>query len=402
MKAVFSLLLLLLFVLTNAGCNSDSPTQPVVPPSYSPMWPQHGFNGRQTGNPLSASNDVMPVSSGAIDWTYNFPAGECSDGSEFCVDSKGNIYYLHQLYPKGALYKFRQDGSVAWKIDSLMTGNFAAISLSTDESFIFFHAVYKKDTYYSLMRVDSSGNLIKLIDNIHDDEFKVVIGRDGTLYSFVSQILTAVNPNSGSVIWTQGSVGKTYYNKIALDNDDNIYTYSQTGVVKVNKSGSVVWRTELGNRPYPIVIDGYGNLYFTVGTDSLYCLNKDGKVKWKKFALYSKYGLTAVTKDNKIIATNGLYVTCYDTAGTELWRTESFAGKYTGAEGLMLDKDDNIYYIGDNGSSGISAGSISASGIKRWEQFNLGISGSLPPPVLLPQGKMLIAPKRAYKIVCLN
>ncbi|MCU0372510.1 MAG: hypothetical protein MUE56_04635 [Ignavibacteria bacterium] len=68
----------------------------------------------------------------------------------------------------------------------------------------------------------------------------------------------------------------------------------------------------------------------------------------------------------------------------------------------MLDKDDNIYYIADNGSSGIYAGSISASGIKRWEQLNLGLTISLPPPVLLPQGKMLIAPKRAYKIVCLN
>jgi hypothetical protein len=364
------------------------------------MWPQHGFNGRQTGNPLSASNDVMPVSSGAIDWTYNFPAGECSDGSEFCVDSKGNIYYLHQLYPKGALYKFRQDGSVAWKIDSLWTQNFSAISLSTDESYIYFHAVYKKDTYYSLMRIDSSGNLTKLIDNIHDDEFKVVIGRDGTLYSFVNQILTAVNPNSGSVIWTQSSVGKIFYNKIALDNDDNIYTYSQTGVVKVNKSGNVVWRTELGTRPFPIVIDGYGNLYFTTYSDSLYCLNKDGKVKWTKPAF--SYGFTAVTKDNKIIAAFTISVVCYDTAGTELWRTEAFTGQNGAPEGLMLDKDDNIYYIGDR-SPNINAGSISASGIKRWEQFNLGFSGStLPPPVLLPQGKMLIAPKRAYKIVCLK
>lgn len=385
----------ILFSFMVYGCTESS--NPINPaPSTTPIWPMPGYNARNTSSPNAPSAVTNPVSNGVLDWSFTFPVGNLSDGSQFCVDSKGYIYFIHQILSLGALYKFSPDGNVVWKRDSLIQWNFAAISLSRDESKIYFVA-FKPGSYDKLYCLDSAGNYVWSIDSAMVT--KPSIGRDGIIYSFRNHGLTAINPN-GNIIWTNSSVSGNYaQNYIALDREDNIYTVSYPSTcVKVNKQGSLVWQLTSVNNFSGMVIDGFGNLYYVgYSDDKLYCLNQSGLVKWTKLNV-NAYSSPVITSDNRILVSIGVNIVSLDTSGAELWRTQSFTNM-SGAEGLLLDEANNVYYIGD--ASSIYAGSISSTGIKRWET-SINMGGTLPPPVLLPQGKMLIAPKRAGKIQAVN
>jgi hypothetical protein len=392
-----NLLTVVLLSLMIYGCTeSSNPVNPLQ--STFPMWPMPGFNSGNTSSPYAPDAVMNPVINGALSWSYTFPAGGLSDGSTFCVDSKGFIYYIHQLYPLGALYKFSPDGNMVWKKDSLIHWNYAAISLNADESRLYFTA-FKPNTGDRLFCLDSAGKQIWDLDSAL--VIKPAIGKDETVYAFRLGGLTAIS-SDGRVLWTNSSVKgfdseNTY---IALDRDDNIYTYSNPSkVVKVSKYGSIVWQFTVSQISRGLVIDGFGNVYFTGYTDfKLYCINQSGQVKWTKPNV-NNFSSPVITSNNRIVVSSQAYIISYDTSGTEQWRCQSFTN-LLGAEGLLLDDANNSYYIGD-GSGGILAASVSSTGVKRWE-VNTNLFGSLPPPVLLPQGKLLVAPKRAGKIQTVN
>lgn len=391
-----NILIAVLFTLLLYGCNEISnPVNPVS--STKPAWPMPGYNARNTSNPYAPKVVMNPVVNGALDWSYTFPSGDYSDGSQFCVDSRGFIYILHQINPNGALYKFSPDGKVVWKRDSLNQWNFAALSLSRDESRIYLVA-FKPNTYDRLFCLDSAGKDLWNKDSALVT--KPAIGRDDVIYSFHWNGLTAYT-KEGNTLWTNTSVkGNHGQNYIALDKEDNIYTVNNPDkYVKVSKQGVVKWEYSAGNNFTGIVIDGFENSYFISYADNkLFCLNKSGQLKWTKQNV-SPYAGTVITSNNRIIISAGGYVISYDTSGTETWRCQQFTN-LSGAEGLLLDDADNVYYIGDHGN--IYAGSITSGGIKRWE-VNSGINSStLPPPALMPQGKMLVGPKRTWKIQALN
>ena len=390
------ILVLVLFSLLICGCSeSSNPVNPIL--INSPIWPMPGYNARNTSSPYSPSAVMKPVSNGIPDWSFTFPTGNLSDGSQFCVDSRGFIYFLHQLGTLGALYKFSPDGNVVWKRDSLMQNNFAAISLSRDESRIYFVA-YKPGINDALFCLDSAGNYKWHLPSALVT--KPAVGSDGTIYSFYNNSLAAISAG-GNILWTNALVTGSYaQNYIALDRDDNIYTIKYPSTcVKVNKSGAIVWQFTAVNNFSGLVIDGYGNIYFSGYSDNrLYCINSSGQLKWTKENINS-YFSPVITSDNRIIAATQIYIVSYDTSGTEKWRCTGFTNQ-TAVEGLLLDGSDNVYYIGNAGSE-LLAGSVSSNGSKRWE-VNTSLGTTLPPPVLLPQGKMLIAPKRAFKIQAVN
>jgi hypothetical protein len=385
---------LLFFLVILAGCNDNS-TNNIFTTNNSPIWPQPGFNARNTSNPKSPYVYMNPVLQGVGDWSYLFPSGNFSDGGEFCVDSKGNIYYLNQLYPAGALYKFRYDGTLVWKIDSLMQNNYCGISLSADEKKIYLSA-YKIQPYAEgLYCVDSGGTVNWFIPGCIGGA-KPVIGRDGTIYTFKGGFLTAIS-SYNNIVWTSPNITQVYTNtKISLDEADNLYLTQNTGIVKASKTnGDIIWQFTSSSLTEGIVIDGFGNVYFNgYSNRTFYCLNKNGQLKWSK-PNANQFSSPVISKDNIIFVSTDNNIAAYDTAGNEIWKKPAFTdGGW--AEGVMLDDEDNIYYIRD--MSGITAGSISKTGLFRWQTqiFNIGLT--LPPPVLIPQGKLLFAPKRAGKI----
>ena len=229
---------------------------------------------------------------------------------------------------------------------------------------------------------------------------KPSIGKDDVVYSFHMNGLTAYS-KEGNMLWRNTSVKGNYgKNYIALDKEDNVYTVNNPDkYVKVSKQGAIKWEYSAGNNFSGIVIDGFSNLYFTsFAENKLFCLNNSGQLKWTKQNVYG-YASPVISSANKILVSQGGYIISYDTSGTEIWRCQPFTN-LTGAEELLLDDADNVYYIGEHG--GIYAGSITSVGIKRWEVYSGLNSSTLPPPALLPQGKMLIAPKRAFKIQAIN
>jgi len=337
---------------------------------------------------------MNPVELGVSDWSYTFPNGSFSDGAEFCVDSKGNIYYLNQLYNSGGLYKFRFDGTLVWKIDSLMQDNQCGISLNTDESKIYVSA-YKVQPYIEgLYCIDSGGTINWIIPGCKNGA-KPVIGRDGTIYTFKDSRLTALS--STNVVWTSPTITQTYGStKISLDEDDNLYLTQSTGIIKVNKTnGEILWQYNIGTLTFGIVIDGFGNIYFSgYSNPTLYCLDKNGKLKWNKGNV-NQSSTPVITHDNIIFISSGYDIVAYDTAGYEIWRNPAYQSNIP-AEGLMLDDEENIYYMG--GVTSITAGSLSKTGQFRWQSQTYNIGSILPPPVLIPQEKFLFAPKRAWQI----
>lgn len=389
----FYFLVLLAFVI--AGCsNSSNPVNSIV--THKPIFPQPGYNARNTSNPYCVNMNILPVVNGTADWSYTFAGTYFSDGSEFCVDSKGNLYYICQAYSIGGLYKFSQNGEVIWKKDSLIQYNFCGISLSSDEKKIYVTA-NKIGNSSHLYCIDSSGKDIWSIPD--NSNSKPVIGKSGTIYNFHNGYLTALL-DGGAILWQNlfisGSTGK--YN-LAIDGEDNIYVSNQsTSINKVDINGSIVWQYTTGFSIYGIVIDGYGNIYFNDWTNyKLYCLNSSGKLKWSKSDA-NRYSTPVITSDNKILLASGINVIAYDTAGAQIWKTQGLSNN--SLESIILDDNDNVYYLGDS-YNGILVGSISSSGVKKWEYIS-AISGTLPPPVLTPWGKLIFAPKRAYKIQALQ
>jgi hypothetical protein len=337
---------------------------------------------------------MNPVQSGIADWSYSFQGNNFSDGSEFCVDSKSNVYYVSQPMQIGGLYKFSQSGEVIWKRDSLIQWNYCGISLSADESRIYFVA-FKGGSNDKLFCIDSSGKDIWSIPS--SNETKPVIGKNGTLYTFVSQYLTAVSVN-GNILWQNTSVlGTSQKFLFAIDREDNLYVANRSvALMKIDKNGNTIWQYNTGFYVYGIVIDGYGNVYFNGFNDSLFCLKSNGILKWTK-PRSSHYNSPVLTSDNKILIVSDEKIIAIDTGGTKIWESEQILNSI---ENLILDDNDNVYFLMD-ADYNIKVGSISNTGVKRWEYIS-ELKGTLPAPVLLPSGKLLFAPKRASKIQALK
>lgn len=391
----------LMFVVMISSCSDDSPVMNnVITPDTSPMWPQAGFDARHTGNINAQKTYIQPVMQGQLDWSYTFPSSAYSDGSEFCIDSKGNIYFIAQSSPWGVLYKFTTDGKVIWKIDSVTSNNYAAISMSANEERIYFIAT-RPSNFHKLFCYDSSGAFLWKNDSLSGYGYgsKPTIGKDGTIYSLVGG-LSAIDAN-GKVKWAFNT-GVSSYAELSLDKVENIYTTGRN-VRKISKDGILLWEFQPHANFFTwcVVIDGYNNLYFTDyrtpnQSAHLYSLNEDGQIRWTINGYGGGYDC-AITKDNHII-TDGDSIRMYDTSGALLWKQSSFppGTPYSYAENVFLDGEGNIYYLGYT-SPGIYACSMTVIGEIRWNYY-LGEYINLPQIALSPTGKLLFSPKRSIKI----
>lgn len=390
-RYIKSILITLLSVLLTS-CSDDSVIttgeNPVVI-VHTPMWPQSGYNAQNTSSPYAPYAHCNPVNLGEVEWYYDF-GNYGSDGAEFCVDSKNNIYFFSQQEPAHKLYKFRSNGTVIWIADSLNSFNHAYVSLSPNETKIYFNIDNGLYCY------DSSGNFVwKLTD--YSMYPKPSIGKDGTIYTAINQKAAAVNPN-GSIKWISNEQVPYIAVYFVLDRDENIYIAGDN-IKKIDKNGITVWTVYPDSSNFlslGIVIDGFGNLYFTNYRSGalLYSMTNDGQLRWKSQS--ASISIPVIGEFNSIY-TVGLTVQCYDTTGANIWTKPMPAGVFFG-ESPTIDDYGNIYFITD---SPIKAISYSKNGDFRWmvDIFNMP---SLPKPSLMPMGRMLVAPKRADKIACIK
>jgi len=388
---------LIAFAMLMSGC--DDSVMRNITADYPPMWSQHGYNARQTGNATSPAVTMNPVALGVQDWSYSFPAGGYTDGSEFCVDSKGNIYFVSEEVIGSSLYKFTPHGSVIWKRDTIVATNFSAISLNRKEDRIYFVSKGNGIPDLRLHCVDSSGNFVWSRDSAFFTQ-KVVVGSDDKLYCFIGNKLSCLTPD-GNTIWAKENYDFIAGSRPALDIYDNLYFSTYTGIAKTDKDGNLKWSKVFSGRALGITIDGYGNVYFIPQNDNtLYSITPDGNLRWTVSGSNS-FCIPVIGKDNRIYTTyfkDSIYIAALDTSGKTLWKTRSFTqfGNSAVPEGLLLDDYGNLYYI--TSRNGIYAESIDQNGNLRWTSEMLLNAETLSFPVLLPQGKLLICPKRGFKI----
>lgn len=392
----FICILITLLSVLFCSC-SDNPVGnkgPVNPIAIviTPMWPQAGYNAQNTSSPYAPFAYCNPVNIGEVDWYYNF-GSYGSDGAEYCVDSKNNIYFLWQVYPFNKIYKFRPDGTVVWVKDSLNSPNHSYFSLSPDETKIYM------SNGSSFICIDSSGHLYWDIP-LNCNYVKPAVGKNGTIYNVDGTNLDAVNPD-GSIKWTTpigaNSFGST---KIALDRDENVY-YAGNLIVKVDKNGNMKWTytpEELNFFAEGVVIDGFNNLYFINylnNSPGFYSISKDGILRWK---ISTSSESPPVIDFKNSIYTIGSDFKKYDTSGNIVIEKQLPAG-FGLCDYPIMDDKSNLYFLYE--LSGLSAASVTDIGELRWSvELNTGLL--LPGPSLMPMGRMLVAPKRAGKIACVR
>ena len=380
-----NIIFLIVFAVMFYGCDESVK---YIEPDNKPMWPQFGYDGRQTGNNASDVY-ISPVVNGTLEWSFANQNGALTDGSEYCVDSQGNIYYQDDNQP-GSLFKFAPDGRVIWKRDSLTSSNFSAVSLNKEETRVYFH------TINGLYCYDSSGN--RIWSNPWPAYNKVIIDGEGVIYTYTTSGFSAINPD-GSIKWSNGNIP---YNSFsagrynAMDRDGNIYI-SGSMISKLNKNGALLWQFSFDTvNAYSIglVIDGFNNLYFREWRKKiLYSTDKDGNLRWKK----DNNGGTSISipvigSDNTIYIQDG-FIKAININGDLIWSAQG------GADNIILDSEDNLYFLIDNLPAKVS--SLTKDGQLRWT-YQTNIGSTLPNPVLSPLGKLIFSPKRGYTIYCLN
>ncbi|RPI16844.1 MAG: hypothetical protein EHM58_11050 [Ignavibacteriae bacterium] len=388
----------IIFIIFFSSCKDDTVSVILPEPDYSPIWPQAGYNAQNTGNPYAPKVKCNPVNLGQVDWYYEFPSGSYSDGAEFCVDSKSNIYFYSQNDNQMKIYKFRHEGSVIWAVNVYGVHNFASISLNSDESKIYFHNNAEFCCY------DSSGNRIWAIDP-GGAMCKPAVGSDGTIYTSINNAVCAINPD-GTIKWkstVQFNSYTTYH--FAIDKDNNLYVGGRS-ITKLDKNGNVFWNYLPNSQDFiteGVVIDGYGNLYFenyrqNANENDLFSLTKDGVFRWSAIT-YCRQMVPAITSKNLIYIVSSDYARAFDTSGNLIWEYKD--STLTGGDPI-IDDEDNLYCIGEDWNGRFVANSINNKGELRWSASISVLSGLLPRPALMPMGKMLISPKRGFKIACVK
>jgi hypothetical protein len=379
--------LLLLICIAITGC--DGVITPINPSTTStlPMWPQMGYDGRQSGNPFSPQVYIQPVNNGVVNWTYNVSSGALSDGSEFCIDSKGFVYYQDDRY-NGSLYKFSPTGEIIWKKDSLTCFNYDGISLSEDETKIYLY-IHSNSEFCCY---DSSGN--KMWSIFASYGFKPIIGEDGTIYTYLEKF-SAINPD-GTIKWTCPHTNMIFgrcFN--SMDKEGNIYLSGEK-IIKLNKNGAMLWTYTFPSPGFTqaVLIDGYNNLYFIeYNSRSLYSLDKDGNLRWKLTDNYKS--IPAIGKKNIIYSASNDSIKAHNISGEMIWSTPALESKHALPDYILLDGEENLYYILDG--SELYATSLTKDGVRRWV-FGANIGSVLPAPVLSPLGQFIFTPKRAFII----
>jgi len=382
--------IIFLFLVFLESCTTDTPVSIFNPPDYSPMWRQFGGDARHTGNPNSPKVPLPPVMNGMVDWvdtvTNNYP----NDGSECAVDSKGNIYFLSTGTYQ--IIKYDLYGNVIWKRDTEYMGAFSGVTISADETKIYY------PDFEKIVCRDSSGNLIWQINerciggSIIDDENNIYVSNNDKL--------TKISP-SGNKLWTINDIYINYYSP-AFDRYYNIYFPGKKNdrnvLAKVDRDGRVLWVCDLNNSTaYPsrsLVIDGYNNIYYS--HEKLYCISKDGTVKWNQ--PYGGMSVPALTKDNKLIIKTGFGFVMLDTAGNTLWAKNISIS--TNESNILIDDKDNIYY--NYWINNFSVISLDKAGNVRWDMQNFANGLVIPSPALMPGGKLFTYPKRPSRVYCIK
>ncbi|MDP2366421.1 MAG: SBBP repeat-containing protein [Ignavibacteria bacterium] len=247
---------------------------------------------------------------GNVVWssTINGPHNGTDAAYGVCVDNVGNVYSTGTVqwslnYFKIQTVKYSPSGSVIWKAVFDSSGNSDgdanAITLDADGNIFITGSQALANGDYDLItiKMDSAGNVLNTssigqLTNQWDSGTHILTDNNGNVYvagnsyrnnSVGREVVVIKYNNSFDTSWVAHINGSDntlneFAEGIALDDSGNVHVLCQLqntnggadfGIIKLNSSGSVVWRVdynEVGqepDNPASISVDDQGNVFVT-------------------------------------------------------------------------------------------------------------------------------------------
>jgi outer membrane protein assembly factor BamB len=309
-----------------AGCKKDSklvhegPNGPIEPvPPTRIVWSFKASPGIYYGSPALSADETtvffgtslwlsappafdhsflaLNAADGSVRWRYPLGAGQVR--SSPVVASDGSIYFVIQgrnptpdSLAADVLCKLSASGRLLWSRDINPTGvttevGQAVPAIGPDGT------VYVGGDQLYAIRPDGSLKWKAFEPTYEARRNSPVVGRDGTVYFVYHNIpLTALDPQSGSVIWSCPlGVNDHCFASPAIGADGTLYAATQPGIVyAVSPAGRIVWAFNISSagftgslRSSPAV-DADGGIYFGINygnpCSALFALNPDGSARW--------------------------------------------------------------------------------------------------------------------------
>jgi outer membrane protein assembly factor BamB len=198
-----------------------------------------------------------------------------------------------------------------------------------------------------------------------------VIGEDSILFFATSQpgYLYAYK-NYDSIYSFQ--IGFEVHTSPVIDNQNNIYIFSDPNLKKISSSGELVWSLDLspGTLSSSLSMDRAGNIYLIGGDKTVKCITKDGIIRWsynESRLMVNTYHSPAISPDGNTIYLQGETVSLIALdlkTQQEKWVFGS--NPLQGAP--MVDCEGNIYIIPSNkGTHKLTLYSLTPEGNIRWQ-----------------------------------
>ena len=300
----------------------------------------------QTSGPAFGKGGVYSLNqSGDLNWYYKIQ--EIASGTTPLILSDSTI--IVSTYTGGKIIALTKNGLEKWEYDTETYITTRGMNIGKEGT------IYFVDSSSTLFALSKDGKLkwTLKIENIFflslSSNTRIAFSPDGnTLYITGSEkALYAVDVNQKKIIWSFG--GENGIASPLIDYEGNIYLYgiydramgTNAYIIKLNKLGNVLWEQSVSNRVDSYFLeptmDYFGNIYFGFGTDSLYSLDYDGKLRWKS-AITEIYGGTISSPlvcDNQNIIyvpiqTNPGYefkVLAFQNDGKLLWQSDALFGE---------------------------------------------------------------------------
>jgi outer membrane protein assembly factor BamB len=240
---------------------------------------------------------ALNAADGSVRWRYPLGAGQVRSTPAVAAD--GSIYFViqgHNPTPDSlaadVLCRLSASGRLLWSYDINPTGvttevGQSAPAIGTDGT------VYVGGDQLYAIRPDGSLKWRAFEPTNEARRNSPVVGRDGTVYFVYHNVpLTALDPDSGSVIWSCPlGVNDHCFASPAIGADGTLYVATQPGIVyAVSPAGRIDWEFNISSAGFRGVlrsspaVDTDGAIYFGINygdpCSALFALNRDGSVRW--------------------------------------------------------------------------------------------------------------------------
>jgi len=377
------------FLLLNAGCKKDSPTEPT--PTKSPgyqedipwlsladsPWAMYRADPQNTGRSKYAGPTL-----GIIEKTID----SLVPASSIAVDNNLSIYFIDAVGGPGdysGAIAFDDMLNVKWYLKNeriLLSSNNPSSPLVNNEGTMFYSIPLDKKFF----AINRDGSTKWVLNNLKIVQTGINIGKDGTIYvvalndSVGQWELTAIS-SQGELLWSLPGLGVLgdALNSMSFSPDgQTLYISGNLNETSVNAIDIVAktkkWsfgKDRLIYNSAPIV-DSEGNIYTLTYHDesvtNLYSLTPDGNIRWK-YTLDTAYFVNDMNP-GAIDKNGNLYygdknIMVIDYKGKLVWR-DSINGRISSP--ITIDNQNNIFFSVANGTS-ISFLCYSDKGVKKWE-----------------------------------